>query len=61
MKDDLEILDWSKTQNEAYISLSEKRLSEPKLIWVNQFISIINELIEGRELNLPKKISPPIS
>ncbi len=57
MKDDLEILDWSKTQNEAYISLSEKRLSEPKLIWVNQFISIINELIEGRELNLPKKIS----
>jgi hypothetical protein len=57
MKDDLEILDWSKTQNEAYISLSEKRLSEPRLIWVNQFISIINELIEGGELNLPKKIS----
>lgn len=40
--------DWHSTQNAAYIDLLESRLNQPKLLWVNQFIEIINrELING--------------
>ena len=35
--------DWHlETQNSDYLDVSEKRLTEPPLIWVNQFTEIIN-------------------
>lgn len=35
--------DWHlETQNRDYLEVSEKRLAEPPLIWVNQFTEIIN-------------------
>jgi 2-polyprenyl-3-methyl-5-hydroxy-6-metoxy-1,4-benzoquinol methylase len=38
--------DWhALTQNEEYLKLSSQRLSEPPLIWVNQFTQIINDFI----------------
>jgi SAM-dependent methyltransferase len=39
--------DWhALTQNDEYLKLSSQRLSEPPLIWVNQFTQIINDFIE---------------
>jgi 2-polyprenyl-3-methyl-5-hydroxy-6-metoxy-1,4-benzoquinol methylase len=39
--------DWhTLTQNDEYLKLSSQRLSEPPLIWVNQFTQIINDFIE---------------
>ena len=38
--------DWhALTQNNEYLKLSSQRLSEPPLIWVNQFTQIINDFI----------------
>jgi SAM-dependent methyltransferase len=38
--------DWhTQTQNAEYLTLSSQRLSEPTLIWVNQFTQIINNFI----------------
>jgi 2-polyprenyl-3-methyl-5-hydroxy-6-metoxy-1,4-benzoquinol methylase len=38
--------DWhALTQNDEYLKLSSQRLSEPPLIWVNQFTQIINNFI----------------
>jgi ubiquinone/menaquinone biosynthesis C-methylase UbiE len=38
--------DWhALTQNDEYLRLSSQRLSEPPLIWVNQFTQIINNFI----------------
>jgi SAM-dependent methyltransferase len=38
--------DWhALTQNDEYLKLSFQRLSEPPLIWVNQFTQIINDYI----------------
>jgi SAM-dependent methyltransferase len=38
--------DWhALTQNDEYLRLSSQRLSEPPLIWVNQFTQIINDFI----------------
>ena len=38
--------DWhALTQNDEYLRLSSQRLSEPPLIWVNQFTRIINDFI----------------
>jgi SAM-dependent methyltransferase len=38
--------DWhTQTQNAEYLTLSSQRLSEPTLIWVNQFTQIINDFI----------------
>ncbi len=38
--------DWhALTQNDEYLKLSIQRLSEPPLIWVNQFTQIINNFI----------------
>jgi 2-polyprenyl-3-methyl-5-hydroxy-6-metoxy-1,4-benzoquinol methylase len=38
--------DWhALTQNDEYLKLSNQRLSEPPLIWVNQFTQIINDFI----------------
>jgi SAM-dependent methyltransferase len=42
-------MDWHLTQNDEYLSLMEKRLQEPTLIWVNQFVEIINNYIEIKE------------
>jgi SAM-dependent methyltransferase len=40
------IPDWhAQTQNYEYLRLSSQRLSEPPLIWVNQFTQIINDYI----------------
>ena len=40
------IPDWhALTQNSEYLRLSSQRLSEPPLIWVNQFTQIINDYI----------------
>ena len=43
--------DWhALTQNDEYLKLSSQRLSEPPLIWVNQFTQIINDFIcENKE------------
>ena len=39
--------DWHlETQNSDYLDVSEKRLSEPPLMWVNQFTEIINSKFE---------------
>lgn len=35
-------MDWQSTQNEEYILLLQRRLREPTLIWVQQFVGIIN-------------------
>jgi 2-polyprenyl-3-methyl-5-hydroxy-6-metoxy-1,4-benzoquinol methylase len=38
--------DWhALTQNDEYLKLSSQRLSEPPLIWVNQFTQIINDFV----------------
>ena len=38
--------DWhALTQNDEYLKLSSQRLSEPPLIWVNQFTQIVNDFI----------------
>ena len=38
--------DWhALTQNDEYLKLSSQRLSEPPLIWVNQFTQLINDFI----------------
>ena len=38
--------DWhALTQNDEYLKLSSQRLSEPPLIWVNQFTQIISDFI----------------
>jgi 2-polyprenyl-3-methyl-5-hydroxy-6-metoxy-1,4-benzoquinol methylase len=42
--------DWhALTQNDEYLKLSSQRLSEPPLIWVNQFTQIINEFVGGNK------------
>jgi SAM-dependent methyltransferase len=42
--------DWhALTQNDEYLKLSSQRLSEPPLIWVNQFTQIINDFIDENE------------
>lgn len=39
--------DWHlETQNSDYLDVSEKRLTEPPLVWVNQFTEIINSKFE---------------
>lgn len=43
MDDDEPMSDWHSTQNAAYLELSESRLKEPRLLWVDQFIDILNE------------------
>jgi 2-polyprenyl-3-methyl-5-hydroxy-6-metoxy-1,4-benzoquinol methylase len=38
--------DWhALTQNDEYLKLSNQRLSQPPLIWVNQFTQIINDFV----------------
>jgi hypothetical protein len=44
-------MDWQATQNQEYLLLLERRLKEPRLIWVDQFIGIINNLINQKGLN----------
>lgn len=45
-----ETSDWhALTQNDEYLKLSSQRLSEPPLIWVNQFTQIINDFIDGNK------------
>jgi len=40
--------DWHQTQNRAYLDLLEKRLLEPPLTWVTQFVELINaEVADG--------------
>jgi 2-polyprenyl-3-methyl-5-hydroxy-6-metoxy-1,4-benzoquinol methylase len=41
--------DWhAQTQNNEYLKLSSQRLSEPPLIWVNQFTQVINNFISEK-------------
>jgi hypothetical protein len=40
------IEDWQETQNSEYIELLRKRLSEDRLIWVDQFIDLITSNVE---------------
>jgi SAM-dependent methyltransferase len=44
-------MDWQATQNQEYLFLLERRLREPRLIWVDQFVEIINNLIDKKGLN----------
>ena len=42
--------DWhALTQNDEYLKLSSQRLSEPSLVWVNQFTQIINDFVGENE------------
>lgn len=50
--------DWHETQNEAYLDLLQRRLSEPRLIWVNQFIGIINKEISHGAFDELESVSP---
>ena len=43
-------MDWQATQNQEYLFLLERRLREPRLIWVDQFVEIINNLINKKNL-----------
>jgi 2-polyprenyl-3-methyl-5-hydroxy-6-metoxy-1,4-benzoquinol methylase len=44
--------DWhALTQNNEYLKLSSQRLSEPPLIWVNQFTQLINDFIGDNKGN----------
>ena len=36
-------MDWQATQNQQYILMQGRRLKEPRLMWVDQFIGIIND------------------
>ena len=36
-------MDWQATQNQQYLLLLDRRLKEPRLMWVDQFIRIIND------------------
>jgi len=36
-------MDWQSTQNQEYLLLLGRRLKEPRLMWVDQFIGIIND------------------
>jgi hypothetical protein len=49
--------EWSETQNEDYLALSEKRLLEPKLKWVKQFCAILNKEIKDSILCTTQAIS----
>lgn len=48
-------VDWHQTQNEDYLKLLIKRLDEPKLIWVNQFVDLINKSINNETSSLSIK------
>ncbi|MBF0423993.1 MAG: class I SAM-dependent methyltransferase, partial [Magnetococcales bacterium] len=37
--------DWHDTQNDYYLNLLRKRLQEPRLIWVEQFIALIHKYL----------------
>jgi hypothetical protein len=41
--------DWQESQNDNYLKLLRTRLSQPKLIWVDQFTNIIN--MKVKEIN----------
>ncbi len=49
--------DWHDTQNEKYLELAAQRLIESKLIWVDQFVEIINREIANNFFDLKKSIS----
>ena len=50
-------MEWQLTQNSEYLALLRKRLSEPVLIWVEQFIDIINAYSVNHELQGAIKIN----
>jgi trans-aconitate methyltransferase len=50
-------MEWQLTQNSEYLTLLRKRLSEPVLIWVEQFVDIINAHSVSRELQEAIKIN----
>lgn len=48
------IYDWHKTQNDDYLNLSKQRLKEDKLIWVQQFVDIINNFCDKNNCSFIK-------
>ena len=44
-------MDWQARQNQEYLLLLERRLKEPRLMWVDQFVGIVNNLINQKGLN----------
>jgi SAM-dependent methyltransferase len=55
-----ELGDWQDTQNKDYLALLNKRLNEPRLIWVDQFIDLIYMWLEdayGGILDRPLRIN----
>lgn len=55
-----ELGDWQDTQNREYLELLNKRLNEPRLIWVDQFIELIYVWLEDaneRILDRPLRIN----
>ena len=41
-------MDWQATQNQDYLLLLQRRLDEPRLMWVDQFVGLINELVNTK-------------
>ena len=46
------MIDWHDTQNQEYIILCKKRLEEKKLIWVEQFASIIKNIFVNKNISI---------
>jgi SAM-dependent methyltransferase len=44
-------IDWHKSQNTEYLLLLQQRLKQPRLIWVDQFVEIINNWIIESSIN----------
>lgn len=49
--------DWHLTQNDDYLTLLESRLAGPTLLWVDQFIEIINRELKDGCLRGAKSVS----
>ena len=50
-------MDWHITQNQEYLSLLSRRLTEPRLMWVDQFVGIINDWVNKKKLNTKYSIN----
>lgn len=49
-------VDWQKTQNEDYLNLVQGRLSQPPLVWCNQFMCIIEKYINEGVVNIVEPV-----
>ena len=53
--------DWHDTQNEEYLQLLRGRLREQRLLWVDQFVSIVNRALQDESFCQPRPTSLTIN